>query len=52
MGYMLSGKLTMTTGRETFTARSGDVIYLKREIPAQWENTGSNVARILWIKIM
>ncbi len=51
LGYMLSGRLTMTTGRETFTARSGDVIYLKSEIPSQWENTGANPAKVLWIKI-
>ena len=51
VGYMLNGKLTMTTGRETFTAKTGDVIYLKSEIPSQWENPGPGIARILWIKI-
>jgi transcriptional regulator with XRE-family HTH domain len=51
MGYMLSGRLNITSGRETFTARSGDVIYLKSEIPSQWENPGSNPAKVLWIKI-
>lgn len=51
LGYMLSGRLTMTTGRETVSARSGDVVYLKSEIPSQWENTGANPARILWLKI-
>ncbi|GAB6096960.1 helix-turn-helix domain-containing protein [Desulfatiferula olefinivorans] len=51
MGYLLSGKLTLATGKSTCTAKTGDVIYLKSEIPSQWENPGPATARLLWIKV-
>ena len=51
MGYILSGKLTMTAGKSTCTAKPGNIIYLKSEIPSQWDNPGPGVAKILWIKI-
>ncbi len=51
LGYLLSGKLIITTGKSSYTAISGDVIYLKKEIPSQWENQGPGVAKILWIKV-
>ncbi|MBU1172813.1 MAG: helix-turn-helix domain-containing protein [Proteobacteria bacterium] len=51
MGYMLSGKLSLTTGKATYTAKAGDVIYLKSEMPSQWVNPGPGNAKLLWIKI-
>lgn len=51
LGYMLSGKLTLTTGKASYTAKTGDVIYLKSEIPSHWENPGPSTAKLLWIKV-
>jgi transcriptional regulator with XRE-family HTH domain len=51
LGYLLSGKLTLSTGKATCTAKPGDLIYLKSEIPSQWENPGPATSRLLWIKV-
>lgn len=51
MGYVLSGKLLITTGKSSYSAKSGDVVYLKKELPSQWENPGPEAAKILWIKV-
>jgi transcriptional regulator with XRE-family HTH domain len=51
MGYVMSGKLIMTAGKSPCTAKAGDVIYLKSEIPSQWENPGPGAAKVLWLKI-
>ncbi|MFW5930851.1 MAG: helix-turn-helix domain-containing protein [Desulfosalsimonas sp.] len=51
-GYMLAGKLQVQLGSSAVsTARAGDVIYLKSEMPSQWHNPGSTAARVLWLKI-
>ncbi|MBS3809386.1 MAG: cupin domain-containing protein [Desulfobacterales bacterium] len=51
IGYVLSGRLQLKLGAATSTARAGDLIYLKSEMPSQWENPGAAPARLLWIKI-
>jgi transcriptional regulator with XRE-family HTH domain len=51
MGYLLSGKLQLTTEGKIHTAEAGDVIYLTDQIPSQWKNIGPDTARLLWIKI-
>jgi transcriptional regulator with XRE-family HTH domain/KaiC/GvpD/RAD55 family RecA-like ATPase len=51
MGYLLSGKLRFTLGETVHTADVGDVIYLKTHMPSQWQNTGPEPAKLLWIKI-
>lgn len=50
-GYVLSGKLQVKFDKSVYTLRSGDVIYLKSELPAEWRNNGTSVARVLWFKI-
>jgi len=50
-GYVLSGKLQVKFDKSVYTLRSGDVIYLTSEIPAEWRNNGTGVARVLWLKI-
>ena len=50
-GYLLSGKLHVKIKQGVYTAKEGDVVYLKSEIPSQWENPGPDPTRILWIKI-
>jgi len=51
MGYVLTGELRLTVQNAVYTARSGDVVYLRSEIPSKWENSGSESARLLWIKV-
>lgn len=51
MGYLLSGKLQLKLEKAVYTVRTGDVIYLKSEMPTQWKNPGPGIARLLWIKI-
>ncbi len=52
LGYLLSGELQMNMEKTLYTARAGDLIYLTNDIPAWWKNTGTEVARLLWIKVM
>ncbi len=49
-GYLLEGKLKMSLKNATYTVRAGDMVYLTSEIPSHWENPGTKVARLLWIK--
>ena len=51
MGYVLSGKLHLNVGKESYSARSGDVIYLTADMPSQWKNPGPGAAKLLWVKI-
>ena len=51
MGYLIQGELQLKLEKSTHLVRSGEVIYLRRSIPSQWENPGPNPARLLWIKI-
>jgi len=50
-GYVLTGKLQLKLQKAVYTVKSGDVIYLTSEMPAQWRNPGPSVARILWTKL-
>lgn len=51
MGYLLAGKLTVQIKGQIQEVEAGDVVYLKKDIPEQWENTGEVPAELLWIKI-
>jgi transcriptional regulator with XRE-family HTH domain len=51
MGYLLSGKLQLTTEEKVHTVEAGNVIYLTNQVPSQWKNIGPDIARLLWIKI-
>jgi len=51
LGYVLSGKLQVKVEKAVYTLRSGDVIYLTSEMPTEWKNTGSGVARLLGVKV-
>ncbi|RJR49233.1 MAG: helix-turn-helix domain-containing protein [Desulfobacteraceae bacterium] len=50
-GYLLSGVLQVKLEKAVHTIRPGDVIYLTSEMPSQWKNPGTSVARLLWLKI-
>ena len=51
MGYLIQGELQMKLEKSTHLVRTGELIYLRRSIPSQWENPGPEPARLLWIKI-
>lgn len=51
LGYVLSGSVRITIDGITHAAEAGDTVYLGRETPQQWENPGSEPARLLWITI-
>jgi transcriptional regulator with XRE-family HTH domain/KaiC/GvpD/RAD55 family RecA-like ATPase len=51
MGYLLEGHVELKIGSRLVPAKPGDVIYLSREIPSQWKNTGRGRVRLLWVKI-
>lgn len=51
IGYLLSGRLEFKLEQAVYKVRPGDVIYLTSEMPAEWNNPGQSVARLLWLKI-
>ena len=51
LGYLLKGKLHFKMKNSTYTIRSGEVIYLNRDVPTQWKNPGPGPARLLWVKL-
>jgi transcriptional regulator with XRE-family HTH domain/KaiC/GvpD/RAD55 family RecA-like ATPase len=51
LGYVLSGSARLTVDNTHHTARAGDTIYLTRETPQQWENSGSEPFRLFWVTI-
>jgi transcriptional regulator with XRE-family HTH domain len=51
LGYLLKGKLHFKMKNSTYTLRSGEVIYLNRDVPTQWKNPGPGPARLLWVKL-
>lgn len=50
-GYLLAGRLQVRVGKAMYSLRSGDVIYLTSEMPAEWKNPGPTTARLLWLKV-
>jgi transcriptional regulator with XRE-family HTH domain len=51
MGYLLAGKLTVQINEQIQAVGVGDIVYLKKDNPEQWENTGDVPAELLWVKI-
>jgi transcriptional regulator with XRE-family HTH domain len=51
LGYLLKGKLNFKMKNAILTLRSGEVVYLTRDVPSQWNNPGPGPARLLWIKL-
>ena len=50
-GYVLAGELQVKIGSNLKKLKAGDVVYLTTDIPAQWKNTGTDTARMIWAKI-
>lgn len=51
LGCLLSGKVQFTVDERIYKLTPGDVVRLTSEIPDRWENTGSTLARLLWVTI-
>ncbi|MGD9307988.1 MAG: helix-turn-helix domain-containing protein [Desulfosarcina sp.] len=51
MGYLIEGRVEVKISNRVHQASPGSVIYLTRELPTQWKNTGQETARLLWVKI-
>jgi quercetin dioxygenase-like cupin family protein len=48
---VLAGELQVKIGSNLKKLKAGDVVYLTTDIPAQWKNTGTDTARMIWAKI-
>jgi transcriptional regulator with XRE-family HTH domain/KaiC/GvpD/RAD55 family RecA-like ATPase len=51
LGYVLTGEFEFNIGHTAHSARTGDVIYFTTQMPSRWKNIGSEVGRMLWVKI-
>jgi len=50
-GYLLKGALGLWVNGQRQDAGAGDFIYVRKDMPEQWENIGEGVAELLWIKL-
>lgn len=50
-GYLLQGELEVTIKNTTQLLKTGNIIYLTRDIPTQWKNTAEDTAILLWMKL-
>ncbi len=50
-GYLLKGRLALWVDGQLQEAEAGDFIYLRQEMPEQWENNGDEAAELLWLKV-
>lgn len=51
IGCVLTGKLQFSLNEKIHKLNPGDVVYLTCHVPDHWENSGSAVAKLLWIKM-
>lgn len=49
IGYVLEGTLELTLGEQLHALAEGDVFTFSSHIPHGYRNTGTSVARILWV---
>jgi transcriptional regulator with XRE-family HTH domain/KaiC/GvpD/RAD55 family RecA-like ATPase len=50
-GYLLQGSLALLVNGQSREAHAGDLIYLRKDMPEQWENIGETTVELLWIKL-
>ena len=50
-GYLLQGSLALWINGRRQEAGPGDLIYLQKDVPEQWENSGNTIAELLWLKL-
>ena len=51
MGYLIAGRLEMTINNHCCAIKQGDAIFLPKDTPSQWRNTGEEEAELLWLKV-
>lgn len=51
MGFLVSGRLEVLLAQASHRIGPGDVLHLTSDNPLQWRNTGTEPARLLWLKI-
>ena len=49
VGYVISGRLRLTVGSETFELGAGDSFAFRSEIEHRYVNPGSTRARVIWV---
>ena len=50
MGYLISGQLELTVDNQVYEINPGDTIYLNKDTPGKWRNTGDTAAELIWLK--
>lgn len=50
-GYLIAGRLEMTVDNKAHVINPGDAIYLPKNTPGQWRNTGEGIAEMIWVKV-
>ncbi len=49
VGYVLEGELDLEINGETFSLKNGDSFYFDSQKPHRYKNTGSDLAKIIWV---
>jgi uncharacterized RmlC-like cupin family protein len=49
VAYVLSGEITFKIGDEITVGGPGTCAFLRRGVPHAWKNTGSEIARVLFL---
>lgn len=49
VGYLLEGRIELLLGDESYVIQAGDAFTFSSQIPHGYRNTGSDVAKILWV---
>ncbi|WP_455816131.1 cupin domain-containing protein [Pseudomonas cerasi] len=49
MGYVLEGEIALNLGEQTWTLSAGDSFYFPSNVPHGYRNTGTTVAKVLWV---
>lgn len=48
-GYVLSGEITLTYGKERYKVKRGESFYIKSDKPHFLTNEGESLARVVWV---
>lgn len=49
MGYVLEGEIVLQLGEQTWTLSTGDSFYFPSNLPHGYHNSGTSVAKVLWV---
>lgn len=51
-GYLIEGELQVVFKDTVQTMVAGDVIHLSNHMPTEWKNSGKQMAKLLWLKLL